>query len=87
MKAYECLGALAAILLVLGGFALLSHLSGQMRVGHASVESLITGVACLSAGVVLLILSDFGRRLIRIERSLTAGNRQAARDDEEVLLD
>ena len=85
MKAYECTRALGAILLILGGFALLSHLARQARVGSASAESLIGGAISLGVGIVLLILGDLGRRLIRIERMLTPRGDQSDDDHPDTL--
>ena len=71
MKAYECILALGGILLVVGGVEL--------------TESFVLGVACLGAGVALLILADLGRRLIRTERFLTAPTRQPEEGNADIL--
>ena len=60
---------------ILGGsLSLLSHLSGQLREGSASVESLAGGAAAMILGGLFCLLGDFGKRLIRLEEQTTNVN-------------
>ena len=65
---YSFLQALAVVLTGAGTLCLISHLSGQIRIGSASEASLVGGLIALVLGVILPALADLGSRLIRIEK-------------------
>lgn len=69
-RAYSALNAVAVILTVVGALALLGHLAGQIREGHASEASLVGGLGALVLGILFLVLADLGARAARIEAKL-----------------
>lgn len=71
---YTVLQAIGACLIAAGCLALLAHLAGLLREGYASMSSLIGGAVSLVVGIIFVVLSDLGTRLLRIE---------AGRDSEE----
>ena len=74
MLMYDAAKTIGGVLLFAGALKVASHLAGQFRIGSAPWESLIAGGAAMLFGMLMCLLGDIGRRVVRLEEQLNAGD-------------
>ncbi len=74
MLMYDAARTIGGVSLVAGALSVASHLAGQFRIGSAPWETLIAGGAAMLFGALLCLLGDIGRRVVRLEEQLNAGD-------------
>ena len=79
MLMYDAARTIGGVSLFAGALSIASHLAGQFRIGSAPWETLIAGGVAILFGALLCLLGDIGRRVVRLEEQLNAGD-QAGSD-------
>ena len=79
----QFLNAVAACSILLGVLILAGFLSGQIREGYATTNSLVFGSGLLAFGVLLSAIANVGIKLNRIEDRL----KRSSDDDSDTPLD